>query len=431
MFNDVDYWLTKKEQQQTCSMLYENGVVEHDTNRGLLFGVSNKTDIRLNLQDIDARPELLRYLVKKYASPLQRIEATKFLEVPGGKTPMYNQLSIKTGIPHLTTEDAEIEGAINIRDHICFVDGDVFNGASIGRLWKDIMGDLTDEISVSAVALLDRQAGYQQYFAENGIKANIWFGMTLHHLRKWLISNGHMLRCNPNREEKNPIIVALDGKSWEETLRIAEMLRGTGCKLKVNDLAFLLGMQIIPELEVYGNVMYDIKINDISNTGGNIAEKLVDYAPWAVTMHATSGPDTIKTVVDTLAGVRTHVLVVTVLTSIKKGTCKKIYRRLPLTQVLLLAKLAHEAGATGFVCSAAEAYILRALYPDSLIVTPGVRSPQTDIKGDDQDPNRKRTPAEALEFADNVVMGRQLLTNPDIITEIMRVCEEELNLGIF
>jgi len=429
MFGDTDYWLTKKEQEQTCAMLFQNGVIEYDTDRGILLSSGGTTDIHLRMEDLDDHPELFRYLTKKYASPLQRMEATRFIEVLGG---MHTQLSMKTGIPYLTTHDGtEVEGAISVNDNICLVDGDVLNGASIGRLWKNLMNGLTDEISVSAVALLDRQAGWQKYFADNGIDADIWFGMTLHQLRKWLISNGHMVRCEPAREEKNPIIVALDGKSWEEALAIAEMIRGTGCILKVNDLAFLLGMQLIHELEVYGDIMWDIKINDISNTGINIAEKLVDYAPWAVTMHATAGAKTIKAVVDTLASVKTHIVVVTVLTSIDKVTCKEIYRRLPLTQVLVLAKLAHEAGATGFVCSPAEAPYLRALYPNSLIVTPGVRSPQTDIKGDDQDPNRKRTPAEALEFADNVVMGRQLLTDPDIIAEIMRVCEEELALGIF
>jgi hypothetical protein len=89
------------------------------------------------------------------------------------------------------------------------------------------------------VVLVDRQQGWKEKFSENGIILPVWPGMTLHDVRKLLISDfGVMQRCSAEAEERNCIIVALDGKSWEEALPIVDRLRPTGAILKVNDLLF-------------------------------------------------------------------------------------------------------------------------------------------------------------------------------------------------
>ncbi len=61
------------------------------------------------------------------------------------------------------------------------------------------------------VVLVDRQQGWKQKFEENSIDLSVWAGMTLHDVRKLLITDfGIMQRCAPEVEQKNPIIVALD-----------------------------------------------------------------------------------------------------------------------------------------------------------------------------------------------------------------------------
>ncbi len=251
--------------------------------------------------------------------------------------------------------------------------------------------------------------------------------MTLHDVRKFLISDfGVMQRCSQEAEEKNCIIVALDGKSWEETLAIIDPLRPSGCILKVNDLLFDQGIaNLIPDLHAYGRVMADLKCHDIPNTVKNTCERLRKDPPWAVTVHASGSVEMVSAAVDALKNTPTKVLAITVLTSIDIVTSEEIYQRRPLEQVKLLAKMAVEAGAHGFVCSPEEVKELKNLYPDKTTVTPGVRS-EAAPKNDQA---RISTPRGARDNgADYIVMGRQILGAKDPVAEVKRVMTEELGI---
>jgi len=118
------------------------------------------------------------------------------------------------------------------------------------------------------VVMVDRQQGWKKKLADAGFgDIPIWAATTLHDVRRYLIGNGLMQRCDPEAEEKNPIIVALDGKKWEDVLPIIDQLRTTGCILKVNDMLLNEGIRrLLPNLSVYGRVMADIKGHDIKNT---------------------------------------------------------------------------------------------------------------------------------------------------------------------
>jgi orotidine-5'-phosphate decarboxylase len=251
--------------------------------------------------------------------------------------------------------------------------------------------------------------------------------MTLHDVRRYLIGHGIMERCKKEVEAGNPIIVALDGKSWEDVLPIIDPLRTTGCLYKVNDLFFWEGYRnLVPDLEVYGRVILDLKGHDIPNTLKNIMERFATNPPWAVTVHASGGEAMIKAVVKAFEGTTTKVLAVTVLTSMDPANCDEVYGRLPLDQVKRLAAIADRAGAHGLVCSPEEVAALKVGYPKFELITPGVRSPGAD-KGDQQ---RIGTPQGALKAgASYLVMGRQILGAADPVAEVNRLLKEEVKVA--
>lgn len=94
-----------------------------------------------------------------------------------------------------------------------------------------------------------------------------------------------------------------------------------------------------------------------------------------------------------------------------------------MEQVLALARIAHRAKAHGLVCSPEEVSELRRLYPQMILVTPGIRSPGVD-SGDQK---RTDTPQGAIESGANyLVMGRQILGYSDPASEVRRLLAEEI-----
>ncbi|MCX6787528.1 MAG: orotidine-5'-phosphate decarboxylase [Candidatus Kaiserbacteria bacterium] len=425
-------WLDPLEQKELVMRLLEYQLIKFSNGRDLPLKSGGKTDVYINLRDARNNPRAIKMVAEAFENPLRRLKPDRFIEVPDSVSCFAGPLSIATGIPYITIRERPKEGR-------------VAKAASIGSapfgsttvLFDDVITDGESKIIPffeakamglqvkSLVVLVDRQQGWKKNFAERGIGLLVWPGMTLHDVRKFLISDfGAMQRCNPETEEKNCIIVALDGKSWEETLAIIDPLRPSGCILKVNDLLFDQGIEkLIPDLQVYGRVMADLKCHDIPNTVGNTCMRLRKSPPWAVTVHASGACEMVKTAVKTLEDTPTKVLAITVLTSIDPATSEEIYQRRPLEQVIALAKMAAEAGAHGFVCSPGEAAHLKSFYPDKTIVTPGIRSEA--VPKDDQ--ARIATPRGAKDNgADYLVMGRQILGAKDPVAEVKRVMIEEL-----
>lgn len=256
----------------------------------------------------------------------------------------------------------------------------------------------------------------------------VWAGMTLHHIRKWLVENHRMERCDPKIEEKNPIIVALDGKDWKEILPIIDPIRTTGCILKINDLLIDEGLEIVSNLQIYGRVLLDIKGHDIPNTLENTCNRILrlPMKPWGVIIHASGGEAMIKAVVEKFKGSGIKVFAVTVLTSLNSEACEEIYHCSPLEEVKVLAAIAVRVGVDGLVCSPNEVKELKELYPDKIFITPGIRS----IGTPKNDQERIATPAAAKDNgSDFPVLGRQITTAADPVIEIKKVLAE-LNINI-
>ncbi|MFH0712523.1 MAG: orotidine-5'-phosphate decarboxylase [Candidatus Jorgensenbacteria bacterium] len=412
--------------------MLEHRLIKFSNGRDLPLKSGGKTDVYVNLRDARNYPEAIAEIARAFENPLRRLGPDRFIEVPDSVSCFAGPLSVATGIPYITIRESSKAGRVAKASSI----GEAPFGSS-AVIFDDVV---TDGASKAApffeavrlglnvqglIVLVDRQQGWQKKFAELGIDLPVWPGMTLHDVRKILISKlGVMQRCEPGTENGNCVIVALDGKSWDETLAIVDPLRTSGVIYKANDLLAGRGIETtVSDLQVYGRVMADLKCHDIPNTVANICKRLRENPPWAVTVHASGGPEMVKAAVKMLEGTPTKVLAVTVLTSIDEKTSEEIYHRLPIEEVRVLAKVAAEAGAHGFVCSPEEVRELKATYPGKIAVTPGIRSDGT--PKDDQ--ARISTPKVAVENgADYLVMGRQILGAPNPVAEVQRVIEEEL-----
>ncbi|MBI2005085.1 orotidine-5'-phosphate decarboxylase [Patescibacteria group bacterium] len=428
-------WIPRKMQGEVVAWMIEAGLIKHDNSRNLPLKKGGFTDVYVNLRNARSHPDALRTLAELYAYPLRWLEPDLFVEVPDAVSCFAGPLAVELGMPYTTVRaqakesratDANIIGSCESGQSVVIIDDVITNGASKVLPYRAC---LDKNLQVQAfVVLVDRQQGWREDFRELGIRMPVWAGMTLHDVRRELVQMGAMMRCDYRVEDSNPMVIALDGKSWEEILPLVEQLRPTGCILKVNDLLFAKGIEhLLPELSTYGRVMADLKCHDIPQTVENACKHLRICPPWAMTVHASGSGEMVKAAKKGLAHCGTKVLAITVLTSHNKESCEEVYRRRPLGAVKHLAQIAWDAGADGFVCSPEEAPHLRKMFPNALIVTPGVRSPGKDT----HDQKRVATPAEAMRCADHIVMGRHILGADDPVAEVRRVLSEELKIDAF
>ena len=435
MFNfSNSFWLTPGEQKEVIAKLVNDHLIKWSNKRDLPLKMGGFTDVYINLRDARNYPEMTCFLADLYTHPLRRLPVERFAEVPDAVSPIAGVISANTRIPLVTIRQKAKAGRVSkgltigdLRpgERMVIIDDVITDGESKIQPLSTLQSAAVNTMGI--VVLVDRQQGWQKKLAEAGFgDVGVWPAMTLHDVRRFLIEEKFMQRCNKSVEEKNPLIVALDSKSWEDLLPTIDQLRTTGCIFKVNDLLVGQGIKnLLPNLSVYGRVMADLKGHDIPNTVENICWQLHFCPPWAVTVHASGGGEMIKAAKKGLARTPTKVLAVTVLTSLNPQTCEEIYGRQPLDQVLKLAEVAHAAGADGFVCSPQEAKTLKEKYPDKLLVTPGVRSAGKNA----QDQERTATPKATMdEGATHLVMGRQILGAPDPIAEVHRLLKEELGM---
>jgi orotidine-5'-phosphate decarboxylase len=431
---DLGVWLSPWEQKAAIEMLLRHGLIKFDNKRKLPLKKGGFTDIYITLRDARKAPLAISSISELYSNALRRVNPDVFVEVPDSVSCFAGPISMNAHLPILTIREQEKKGRVSnaniigearFNDTACIIDDVITDGESKIVPYQQCL-KMGLEMG-PMIVLVDRQQGWKKKFADNNIDLSVWSGMTLHDVRKYLINKGLMERCDKDMEEDNPLIIALDGKNWEDILPIIDELRTTGCIFKVNDLLFDKGFEnLIPDLNVYGRVMADIKGHDIKNTLENITKRLLKYPPWAVTVHASGGEEMLKAVVNVLKDTDTKVLAVTVLTSINEKTSQEVYHRLPLEQVEDLAEIANRAGVDGFVCSPEETFTLKNKYPDKIVANPGIRS--EGVRQGDQE--RISTPSGALQNgADYLVMGRQITQDaPEPVKEVLRLLKEEIKV---
>ena len=426
-------WIPRQYQQQVVSSLLELGLLKHDNSRNLPLKSGGTTDIYINLRDARDRPEAITYLADLFKDPLRCLDVSRFVEVPDSVSCFAGPLSVKLNMPYLTMRGEAKEGRVanakvighSIKgERVALIDDVITDAASKVEPYHECLRRGLDVAAL--VVLVDRQQGWKERVGLSGL--SVWFGMTLHDVRRELIGIGAMRRCDPDVEKKNPIIVALDGKSWDEIFPVVDSLRTTGCILKVNDLLFAEGMDhLLPELSIYGRVMVDLKSHDIPNTVENTCCRLAKHRPLAVTVHASGGTEMIQAAVKALAGTETKVLAITALTSLDDRNCQRIYGTRSLKTVRKLANIAFSIGAHGIVCSPREVSEMKLEWPgdDKIYVTPGVMSDNAPTN----DQARISTPKGAMDNGANyIVMGRQIIEANDPVAEVKRVLSEELGV---
>lgn len=221
----------------------------------------------------------------------------------------------------------------------------------------------------------------------------------------------------------NPIIIALDVDSEAEARRLVRAIGPRGEFYKVGfELYAVAGMNFVRELLVEGKqVFLDLKLYDIPETVKRTVAQVAKVRPRFLTVHAVG--QVMQAAREGAGDSRLELLAVTVLTSFRQADIEEQGYSCPMSEIVeRRARNAVAAGMAGIVASPLEAAAIRRIVgPNTIIVTPGVRSTGV-AKGDQQ---RVATPAEALcNGANYVVMGRQITRAQDPAAEVSRVLEE-------
>lgn len=223
------------------------------------------------------------------------------------------------------------------------------------------------------------------------------------------------------------VIVALDYAEPEQALELAMQLDPLACRLKVGKELFVRsGPNLIERLQGYGyDVFFDLKFHDIPNTVAAACRAAADLGVWMVNVHALGGQAMMSAAREALEQCRHRPLLVavTVLTSHHSKTLQQLgFDVSPAELAGRFARLAHQCGLDGVVCSAHEAQLLRAQEGDGFcLVTPGIRP--AEVARDDQE--RIMTPADAVRAgSDYLVIGRPITAAPDPLAALAAIHAE-------
>jgi orotidine-5'-phosphate decarboxylase len=217
-----------------------------------------------------------------------------------------------------------------------------------------------------------------------------------------------------------PIFVAIDTPDLRRALTVAEAVRGHAGGVKLGLEFFSAqgpdGIQRVTELGL--PVFLDLKLHDIPNTVAKAVQALAPLEPAIITVHAAGG-QAMLAAAKAAAPSGTKVVAVTVLTSLDEADLASTgVNSAPSDQVVRLAMLARDSGVDGIVCSGAELAMVRGLWPEGMIVVPGVRPAGAEVA----DQKRVVTPRRALDDgASVIVIGRPITGAPDPVRAIMDI----------
>ena len=211
---------------------------------------------------------------------------------------------------------------------------------------------------------------------------------------------------------KTEVILALDVESRTKAEHILETTGDDLKWVKIGLQTYLRdGDSFLKDVSASGkSIFLDLKLHDIPNTMVKAIESLSSLPIKMLTLHSTAGPEALAKCSQVAEEFLpdTHLLAVTVLTSMNKGNLNAIGVNTDIPeQVDNLAKLSVESGINGIVSSPLELVRLRPKLPaGTIFVTPGIRPIGSSIG----DQKRIMTPKQAANAGANfLVIGRPIL----------------------
>ncbi len=231
---------------------------------------------------------------------------------------------------------------------------------------------------------------------------------------------------------KRHVVIAADVTGADAALELASEIGDRIAMLKVGLQAFVSsGPELCKRLQNKGvPFLLDLKLNDIPNTVGKAAVEVFSLGAEAVTVHALSGPDSLKAAVNASGemsvkrgGKAGLVLAVTVLTSLSDASLKIMgFSSGCSDTVLRLADMAVSSGVHGIVCSPWEVSELRRRFGDDIrLLVPGIRPVWAGV--DDQ--KRSSTPSDAVRTgATWIVIGRPVTRADDKNAALDKIASE-------
>lgn len=232
----------------------------------------------------------------------------------------------------------------------------------------------------------------------------------------------------------NKIICALDFDNLSNAINFVS---------KINyDIVYKIGMEFFYSFGAEGinilkkknpgiKIFLDLKLHDIPNTVASSLLPLIEnIRPYMITLHVSGGSTMLKEAVNAVDYIckkrnfkKPIMLGVTILTSLAQDDLKMLGHSKSIQDyVIKYAQLAYKSGLNGIVCSAFETELVKSIYKDLIIVTPGIRINKSNY--DDQ--SRVVTPKKAFTIgSDFIVMGRPLIQSKDPNIVISNIINNE------
>ncbi|MDE5591498.1 MAG: orotidine-5'-phosphate decarboxylase [Helicobacter sp.] len=209
------------------------------------------------------------------------------------------------------------------------------------------------------------------------------------------------------------LCIALDLASMQENLHLLNLLKHKdGLWVKVGLRSFIRDgktfLEAIKTINANFKIFLDLKLYDIPHTMKNSIHEITKLGVDMITIHASSGRESMKMVMKALREAKKPPLAmaVTALTSFDEKSFSEVYHTSIQSQVLNLSKMAAQEGINGVVCSCLESLMIKEqIGEEFLTLTPGIR-PFEEDKGDQK---RVANLAQAKQAkSDFIVIGRPI-----------------------
>ena len=161
--------------------------------------------------------------------------------------------------------------------------------------------------------------------------------------------------------EKMKLCVSLDLSSAKDNLELVKQIKDFDIWLKVGLRSYIRdGKKFLEDLKAINpnfKIFLDLKLYDIPNTMADAAEEISNFGLVDMfNVHASSGTEAMKTVMNRIKNIpnKPLVLAVTALTSFDNESFNAIYNEDISTKAIQFARDTYSSGVDGVVCSAYE-----------------------------------------------------------------------------